>query len=72
MVELSTSMNMREESRRSVTLSDRSSNTRSCACKEIFIKPAREAAMAAAMTVDSVEDNGGMRGERGYLLYKSH
>ena len=60
-------MNIREESRRSVTLSDRSSNTRSCACKEIFIKPAREAAMAAAITVHGVEDNGGMRGERGYL-----
>jgi hypothetical protein len=45
-----TSMNMREESRRSVTLSDSSSNTRSWAWDEIFINPALEAAVAAAGT----------------------
>lgn len=43
-------MNMREESRRSVTLSDSSSNTRSWAWDEIFINPALEAAVAAEGT----------------------
>ena len=53
-------MNMREESRRSVTLSDRSSNTRSWAWDEIFIKPALEAAVAAAGTVQVEEKRGGI------------
>ena len=42
-------MKMREESSRSVTLSDSSSNTKSWACSEIFVRPLRDVARAAIL-----------------------
>ena len=51
-----TSMNMSEESNKSVTLSDNNSNTRSCACKEILVSPPRAALRAAEGTGEGWSD----------------
>ena len=55
-----TSMNMSEESNKSVTLSDNNSNTRSCACKEILVSPPRAALRAAEGTGEGWSDKVGV------------